>query len=189
MPSSRISATSSRPAMVMVAGDIAVVAAKDLSGQVAEGVPNRRPAPVLPGRALDLVGRGRRAPQKTVGKFVAIVAVSPIFVTAPDDARAGRGVIGPAEDPRGINRVSAWQALASFRSSARRRRGASRAIRQDRASPRQDRGPDSDIQRSPSHDVTATSTRKGVPARGGASPSADQGISASAVMRGWSAPK
>src|SRR6516225_3748003 len=57
-----------RPAMVMVASDVAVVTAENLAGEMAESIPDRRPAPVLCDGALDLVGRRRGAPQKTVRK-------------------------------------------------------------------------------------------------------------------------
>src|SRR5690349_3572921 len=48
-----------RPAMVMVASDVTVVATQGLAGKVAERIPDRRPAPVLGDGALDLVS-GRR---------------------------------------------------------------------------------------------------------------------------------
>ena len=57
-----------RPTVVMVACNIAVVAAENLAGQMAESIPDRRPAPVLGDGTLDLVGRRRSAPQKTVRK-------------------------------------------------------------------------------------------------------------------------
>ena len=49
--------------------------------------------------------------------------------------------------------------------------------------------PDSDIQRSRSHEVIAISARNSDPGTGAASPRDDQGINISAVIRGWSAPK
>ena len=48
-------------------------------------------------------------------------------------------------------------------------------------------GPDNDIQRSPSQEVTATSACSSAPGGGTGTPSADQGILISAVIRGWSA--
>ena len=41
----------------------------DLAGKRAERVPDRRPSPVLVGRAFNLVGRGRRAPLETFGEL------------------------------------------------------------------------------------------------------------------------
>lgn len=54
------------PAVVVVAGDVAGVAARDLAGGVREGVPDRRRAAVLRHGSLDLVGRRGRAPQEVV---------------------------------------------------------------------------------------------------------------------------
>lgn len=49
--------------------------------------------------------------------------------------------------------------------------------------------PDSDIQRSPYQEVIAKSAVIVAPGSGGVMPRAGQGISISAVTRGWSAPK
>ena len=57
-----------RPPVVVVVGDVAGVAADDLAGGVAEGVPDRGGAPVLGDRALDLVGGGGRAPHEAGGE-------------------------------------------------------------------------------------------------------------------------
>ena len=54
------------PAVVVVARDVAGAAAFDRAGRVRERVPDRRAAPVLVDRALDLIRRGRRAPEKAV---------------------------------------------------------------------------------------------------------------------------
>src|SRR5260370_35477704 len=56
------------PAVIMIAGDIARVLAEDVAGLGAESVPDRRPAAILPDLALDLVSRGRRAPEKPAGE-------------------------------------------------------------------------------------------------------------------------
>jgi hypothetical protein len=53
-------------AVVVVAGDVADVAVLDLARRVRERVPDRRTAAVGAVRAFDLIGRGRRAPQKAV---------------------------------------------------------------------------------------------------------------------------
>jgi hypothetical protein len=52
----------------MVASNVTVVAAENLTGEMAEGIPDRWPAAVLGDGTLDLVGRRRGAPQKTVRK-------------------------------------------------------------------------------------------------------------------------
>lgn len=54
------------PAVVVVAGDVAGVAARDLARGVREGVPDRRRTAVLRHGSLDLVGRRGRAPQEVV---------------------------------------------------------------------------------------------------------------------------
>src|SRR4029077_5494218 len=54
--------------MIMVAGDIARILTEDVAGLMAERVPDRRPASVIPDSTFDLVGRGRRAPEKSVGE-------------------------------------------------------------------------------------------------------------------------
>jgi hypothetical protein len=51
-------------AVVVVVGDVAGVAVRDEAGRVREGVPDRRRAPALGDGALDLVGRGRCAPEE-----------------------------------------------------------------------------------------------------------------------------
>jgi hypothetical protein len=48
----------------MVVGDIARVTIQDVSWGVAEGVPDRRAAPILIPGTFDLVCSGRRAEQK-----------------------------------------------------------------------------------------------------------------------------
>ncbi len=50
--------------VIVVIGHVAVGVAHDLAGRMREGVPDGRPAPVLLDRALDLIRRGRRAPQE-----------------------------------------------------------------------------------------------------------------------------
>ena len=52
------------PAVVVVDRDVAGAAAAHPTRRVAEGVPDRRPATVLCGRSLDLVGRGGGAPDE-----------------------------------------------------------------------------------------------------------------------------
>ena len=52
------------PAVVVVAGDVAGSAPLDGSGRVAEAIPDRLAAAIDVDRALDLVRRGRRAPQE-----------------------------------------------------------------------------------------------------------------------------
>ncbi len=54
------------PAVVVIAGDIPAVGVEDLPGCVAEPIPDRLPPPILPRRPLDLVGRGRRPPDKPI---------------------------------------------------------------------------------------------------------------------------
>ncbi len=58
------------PAVVVVAGGVAGVAAGHPAGGVREGVPDRRGAPVGVRRALDLVGGGGGAPEEVVGQGV-----------------------------------------------------------------------------------------------------------------------
>ena len=58
------------PAMIMVAGDVAVVAAFDAAGRVAEDVPDALAAPVGIDRAFDLVARRRGAPDEIGRKAV-----------------------------------------------------------------------------------------------------------------------
>ena len=55
-------------AVVVVARDVARVAVVGLARCVRESVPDRRPASILPNRALDLVSRSRGAPEKPVGE-------------------------------------------------------------------------------------------------------------------------
>ncbi|MET3989378.1 hypothetical protein ABID65_001004 [Bradyrhizobium sp. S3.9.2] len=55
-------------AVIVLVGAVAGRAVLDLAGRVAENVPDRLAAAVLVDGALDLVGRGRRAPQKILGK-------------------------------------------------------------------------------------------------------------------------
>ena len=50
----------------MIAGNVARGVVFDLSGRVAEAIPNRFAFAVLVPGAFDLVGRGRRAPEKVV---------------------------------------------------------------------------------------------------------------------------
>jgi hypothetical protein len=54
--------------VVVVAGDVSRLAPGHRAWPSRELVPNRLAAPVLAGRAFDLVGGGRRAPQKAHGK-------------------------------------------------------------------------------------------------------------------------
>ncbi len=56
------------PAVVVVAGHVAVVPACDLAGGVRVGVPDGGRAAVLGGGPLDLVRRGGRAPQEVAGE-------------------------------------------------------------------------------------------------------------------------
>ena len=56
------------PAVVMIAGDLAGFAARDLAGSGGEPVPNRFAAPAFAHRALDLVGGGRGAEREPFGK-------------------------------------------------------------------------------------------------------------------------
>ncbi len=51
-----------RPAVVVVAGDVAVAAVDDVARRVAEAVPDRLAPPVFVPRPLDLIGASRRAP-------------------------------------------------------------------------------------------------------------------------------
>jgi hypothetical protein len=55
-----------RPAVIVVAGDIAGVPLKGLSWRVAEGVPDRRPATILAYRTFYLVCSSRGTPEETV---------------------------------------------------------------------------------------------------------------------------
>ena len=55
-------------AVVVIAGDVARVAAVGAAGGVAEGVPDARLAAVFRRGAFDLVGRGGRSPPETLGK-------------------------------------------------------------------------------------------------------------------------
>src|SRR5215831_10552470 len=70
-----------RPPVVMVASDVTVVVAENLTGNMAERVPNRRPAPVLGDRALNLISRHRGAPQKIFGKTSCHRAVPEVATT------------------------------------------------------------------------------------------------------------
>jgi hypothetical protein len=81
--------------VITVAGDIAIVAVLDLSGRVRKAIPDRFAASVfLPG-AFDLVGRGRRAPQKAGGKLVG----NPL-PRGSSSRRGSRGTDGGARDQR-----------------------------------------------------------------------------------------
>ena len=55
-------------AMHMVAGHVAVVTLQNLARLVGEAVPDGRPLAVLEGSALDLIGRGRCAPDKVLAE-------------------------------------------------------------------------------------------------------------------------
>src|SRR5262249_23408439 len=81
-----------RPTMIVVAGDVAGVAVEHLAGEMAERVPDRGSTLVLGDGALDLVGRRRGAPQKTVGKTArhgAILQVpSEVFMMPYPEAQA-----------------------------------------------------------------------------------------------------
>ena len=55
-------------APVVVAGDVAVVPARGEARGMDEPLPDAGPGAVGEGRAFDLVGGGRRAPEKTVGE-------------------------------------------------------------------------------------------------------------------------
>src|SRR5690606_20857034 len=57
-------------AVVVVAGDVAVVALVDASRGAGVGVPDAGAPAVLPGSTLDLVGGGRRPPQKSLGEHL-----------------------------------------------------------------------------------------------------------------------
>src|SRR5271167_619251 len=169
--------------MVVVAGDVTGVAAVDLDGKTAKGVPDRRPAPVLLDRALDLVGRRRGAPQKPVWKMRRHRRPHR-FLRVSEMMPGSAALITPAADPP-VHHPCARKASAGElsmicvplpRRIARHPAGSRIAAAGSR--------PDSDIQRSRSHEVTAISRRSDDPATGAATPSADQGISASAVMRG-----
>ena len=56
------------PAMIVVAGDIAVAAVGDLAGRVRKAIPDRLAAAILIPGALDLVRRCSSAPHKVLGK-------------------------------------------------------------------------------------------------------------------------
>jgi hypothetical protein len=58
-----------RHPVVVVARDVTGVAAEHGPGHLREDVPDRRPAPVLEDRALDLVRRGRGTPEEVVGEL------------------------------------------------------------------------------------------------------------------------
>src|SRR5439155_23828712 len=72
------------PAMIMVASDVTGIVAQNPPRQTGEGVPDRRPAAVLPHCALDLIGRRRGAPQETVGKARRHRTASPIAASAEE---------------------------------------------------------------------------------------------------------
>src|SRR5262249_4708287 len=55
-------------AVIVLVGAIAIAVVADLAGGVRKRVPDRGPAAVFIDRALDLVGRGRGAPDKALGK-------------------------------------------------------------------------------------------------------------------------
>ena len=59
-------------APVVIAGDIASLIEPGVAGSVRETVPDTATGAVGGGRAFDLVGRGGRAPQETVGKLVGL---------------------------------------------------------------------------------------------------------------------
>jgi hypothetical protein len=54
--------------VVVVAGDVAGLAAERVPGRVRERVPDRRSASVLARGALDLIGRGGRPPEEALGE-------------------------------------------------------------------------------------------------------------------------
>src|SRR5690606_6125008 len=89
-------------AVVVVAGDVPGVPVPHPSRGVAVGVPDARPAPVLPGGALDLVGRGRRAEDEPLGQCAAHRATSRRTVPcsagtgSPPATRARKSVVGDA---------------------------------------------------------------------------------------------
>jgi hypothetical protein len=56
-------------AVVVIAGHIPVVAAFNFSGGMAEGIPDAGPPSVFGYRALNLIGRGRRAPDEVGGEI------------------------------------------------------------------------------------------------------------------------
>ena len=58
-------------AMVVVAGDIAVLARDHGARHAGEGIPDRVPSTVQVGRSLDLIGGGRRTEQKRLGERTA----------------------------------------------------------------------------------------------------------------------
>src|SRR5262249_33108857 len=55
------------PPMIVVAGNVARIAAEGITRLMAEAVPDRGPATILPDGTLDLVSRGRDAPANRVG--------------------------------------------------------------------------------------------------------------------------
>ena len=57
-----------REAAIVVAGDVAVVSARNAPWRVAEAVPDARSRPVGQRRSLDLIRRSRRSPKKVGGK-------------------------------------------------------------------------------------------------------------------------
>src|SRR5262249_15950528 len=59
--------------MVVIVGDVSGVAVLDLARRVREGVPDRRTLAVLVPRAFDLVRRGGRAPEKTIGELPSVL--------------------------------------------------------------------------------------------------------------------
>src|SRR5271155_4184197 len=87
----------------MIAGYIARVLAENVAGLVAEGVPDRGPASILPDRALDLVSRGRGAPEKAVGGAfrhdVPLVSPPPLTTHQPLSATQA-----PCGTSRGVSR-------------------------------------------------------------------------------------
>src|SRR5207248_2707627 len=56
------------PAVIVIAGNIAVVIVMHFAGRMAETIPDRLALAVLVPGALDLVGRSRRAPDEIVWK-------------------------------------------------------------------------------------------------------------------------
>ena len=54
--------------VILVAGDVAGVAANDPAGVADKAVPDRRAAPVLGGGAFHLIGSGGSTPQEVLGE-------------------------------------------------------------------------------------------------------------------------
>src|SRR3954470_22751807 len=74
--------------MVMLVGAVAGGAILDFAGRVAKNVPDRLAAAVLVDGAFDLVGRGRRAPQKILREGRATLGRCGRFILRSPDARS-----------------------------------------------------------------------------------------------------